>query len=102
LNEPRPCSPLLYVCWGTHISWCMLSVWWSSVWEILEVQINWDCWSSDKVALLLSFFQPSLIQQQGSAVSVICLLEQWVRVVTVGWQPHRSLDILASCWWWAR
>jgi hypothetical protein len=31
LNEHRPSSPLLYVCWGPHISWCMLSVWWSSV-----------------------------------------------------------------------
>jgi hypothetical protein len=30
LNEHRPGSPLLYVCWGPHISWCMLSVWWSS------------------------------------------------------------------------
>jgi hypothetical protein len=30
LNEHRPGSPLLYVCWGAHISWCMLSVWWSA------------------------------------------------------------------------
>jgi hypothetical protein len=29
LNEHRPGSPLLYVCWVLHISWCMLSVWWS-------------------------------------------------------------------------
>jgi hypothetical protein len=27
----RPGSPLLYVCWGPHISWCMLPAWWSSV-----------------------------------------------------------------------
>jgi hypothetical protein len=33
LNEYRPGSPLLYVCWGPHIIWCMLTVWWSSVWE---------------------------------------------------------------------
>jgi hypothetical protein len=26
LNEHRPGSPLLYVCWGPHTSWCMLSV----------------------------------------------------------------------------
>jgi hypothetical protein len=70
LNEHRPGSPLLYVCWGPHISWCMLSVWWSSVWEILGVQINWDCWSSCRIALLLRFFQPSLTQQQGPAASV--------------------------------
>jgi hypothetical protein len=24
LNEHRPESPLLYMCWGPHISWCML------------------------------------------------------------------------------
>jgi hypothetical protein len=73
LNIHRPRSPLLYVCWGLHISWCILSVWWSNVWEISGVQNNWDCWSSYRVALLLSFFQPSLIQQQGSAASVYWL-----------------------------
>ena len=57
LNEHRPGSPLLYMCWRHHISWCMLSVWWSSVWEILGVQINWDYWSSNRIALLFSFFQ---------------------------------------------
>jgi hypothetical protein len=40
------------VCWGPHISWCILSVWWSSVWEMLGVQINWDCRSSCRFALL--------------------------------------------------
>jgi hypothetical protein len=24
----------------------------------------------------------------------------WVRVLTVGWQPHSSLDALSSCWRW--
>jgi hypothetical protein len=70
LNEHRPGSPLQYMCWGPHISWCMLPVWWSSVWEISVVQINWDCWSSYRITLL-SFFHPSLIQQQGS-VSCFC------------------------------
>jgi hypothetical protein len=70
LNEHRPRSPLLYVCWGPHVSWCVLPVWRSSVWEICGVQINWDCWSSYRIALLLSFLQPSLMQQQGSAASV--------------------------------
>ena len=37
------------------------------------VQINWDCWFSYRIALLLSFFQPWLIQQQGS-VSCFCPL----------------------------
>jgi hypothetical protein len=31
LNDHILGSPLLYVCWGSHISWCMLSVWWFSV-----------------------------------------------------------------------
>ena len=40
----------------SHISWYMLPGWWSSVWEILRFQVNWDCWSSYRVSLLLSFF----------------------------------------------
>jgi hypothetical protein len=56
LTELRPDSPLLYMCWWPHIGWCMLPGWWSSVWEISEVHINWNCWSSYRVALLLSFF----------------------------------------------
>jgi hypothetical protein len=56
LTEHRPSSPLLYMCWGPHISWCVLPGWWSSVWEISGVQVNWDCWSSYRVTLLLSFF----------------------------------------------
>jgi hypothetical protein len=39
LNEHRPRSPLPFVCWGPHFSWCTLSVWWSSVWEISGVQM---------------------------------------------------------------
>jgi hypothetical protein len=68
VNEERPSSPLLYVCWGPQISWCMLPVCWSNVWEISRVQIN--CWSSYMIALHLSFFQHFLIQQQGWANSV--------------------------------
>ena len=33
LSEHRPGNPLLYECWGPHISWYVLSVWWPSVWE---------------------------------------------------------------------
>jgi len=36
-------SLLLYMHWGPHISWCMLPGWWSLLWEILWVQVNWDC-----------------------------------------------------------
>jgi hypothetical protein len=35
LTKPRPGSLLLHICWGPHISWYMLSVWSSSVWDIL-------------------------------------------------------------------
>jgi hypothetical protein len=58
LTESKTGSPLLYVCWGPHISWYMLADWWSNVWEISVVQVNWDCWTSYRVTLLLSFFQP--------------------------------------------
>jgi hypothetical protein len=34
LTKPRPSSPLLYMCWGPHISWYMLPGWCSSIWEI--------------------------------------------------------------------
>ena len=54
LTEPRCSSPMLYMCWGPHISWCsMLAGWWSSGWEILGVQINWDCWFTYKINLRL-------------------------------------------------
>jgi hypothetical protein len=45
------------MCWGPHMSWFMLPGWWSCFWEILEVQVSWDWWSSYRVALLLTFFQ---------------------------------------------
>ena len=34
LNEQRPGSLLLCACWGPHISWRMLPLGWSNVWEI--------------------------------------------------------------------
>ena len=52
----RLSSPLLYMYCGPHISWCMLPGWWSSIWETSGVQVNWECWSSYRIALLLSFF----------------------------------------------
>jgi hypothetical protein len=62
----------------------MLPVWWSGVWEISGSRlINWDCWSSYRIALL-SFFQPSLIQQQGSAASV-----HWLGVNICMWLLER-------------
>ena len=86
LNEHRSGSPLLYVCWEPQSIWCMLPVWWFSVWEILGVQINWDCGSSCRITIFLSFFQPSLIKQE---VSSFCPL--------VGCK-YLYLTLSAACW----
>jgi hypothetical protein len=81
------------VSWGPHISWCMLSVWWPSFWEISGVQINWDSWSSYRIALLLSFFQSSLNQHQLPVSSVhwlganICI---WLFQLLVGFFTGQS------------
>jgi hypothetical protein len=85
LTKTRPSNPLQYMCWGPHIIWCMLTGWWSSVWEISGVQVNWDFCSSYKVALLCFFSFPPI--QQGSAASVhwlgtnICI---WLFQLLVG------------------
>jgi hypothetical protein len=38
-SESRPSSPLLYMCWGPHISCCVLPGWWLSVGEIPRVHL---------------------------------------------------------------
>jgi hypothetical protein len=72
LTKSRTGNPLLYMCWGLHINWCMLPGWWPSVWETSGVQISWDCWSSYRVTLLLSFFQ--LFPNSSTGVSSFCAL----------------------------
>jgi hypothetical protein len=122
LAESRPRSPLLYMCWGPHISWCRLPGWWASVWEISEVQVNWDCRSFYRVTLFLSSFQ--LIPNSTTGISsffpfvgykylhmtlsVACLV--FHRAVMIGpfvWALHnlRSWDLpltwiplWACCW----
>jgi hypothetical protein len=84
LKEFKTKSQLLYVCSGPHISWCVLSVWWSSVWEVSGVWINWDCWSSYRITLLLNFFQPST-----TAVSCFCPLVEW---------RYLHLTLSDACW----
>jgi hypothetical protein len=69
LTESRTRSRLLHVCWGRN-SCCMLPRWWLSLWVIPGVQASWNCWSSYRVTLLLSFFQLTPIQPQGSPASV--------------------------------
>jgi hypothetical protein len=87
LTEPRNSSPLLFICWEPHISWCMLPGWWSMS-EISGFQVNWDCWSYYRVVHLLSFFQLFLIQPMESAAAVhwlganICI---WLFQLLVGY-----------------
>jgi hypothetical protein len=45
------------MCCGSHISWYVMPDWRPSIWEISGVQNSLECWSSYRVALLLSFFQ---------------------------------------------
>jgi hypothetical protein len=86
-TQTQTSSLLLDVCWGPHISWCMLPGWWSSVWEISGVQINWDCWFYYRVFLLLSFFQLFPISTTG--VSYFCQLV---------WCKYLHLTLSAACW----
>jgi hypothetical protein len=66
LTESISGSPLLCMCWGPHRGWYMLPGWWLCFWEILVVQLSWDCWSSCVEGLLLSFSSFYLIQPEGS------------------------------------
>ena len=63
---------LCCMCWGPHISWCMLPNWWLSIWEILGIRVSLDCWSSCRVAVLFSFFQ--LFPNSATWVSSFCPL----------------------------
>jgi hypothetical protein len=88
LNEHRPSSTLLYVYWEPRISWCMLPVWWSSVWEISGIQINWDCWS----VLLQDHPFPQLhlaFPNSTTGVGCFCPL--------VG-HNYLSLPLSSACW----
>jgi hypothetical protein len=69
LNDHIPRSPLLHVCWGLILAGvcCLFG---GSVFFRSWIQINWDCWSSYRTALLLSFFQPSVTLQHGLAAYV--------------------------------
>ena len=75
LTEARPGSTLQYVYKEPQTISSMLSGCWLSVWEILRVQVSWECWSSYGVASSLSSFSISGIQPQGSPASV-----QWLGV----------------------
>ena len=73
LTEPRPGSPLLYMYWKPHISWCMLPGLWLSVWERSGVHVNWDYRFS--IGFLSSSVSSSLslVQLMGSWIYFHCL-----------------------------
>jgi hypothetical protein len=85
LTNPRCDSPLLYMCWEPHISWFMLSVWWSSVWEIARVQVNRDCRAPFRVVPSLASFTLSLIQAQDQ------------QLPSRGWVQISASDSAACC-----
>jgi hypothetical protein len=91
LTKPRPNTPLLCMCWGPHISWCMLPGLWPSVWEILGVQVNWDCCSSYRVVHLVSFFQ--LSPNSTTGVSSFCSLDGC---------KYLRLNLSTACWLFQR
>jgi hypothetical protein len=86
LTKPRLGSPLLYMCWDPYISWIILPVSWSSVWDISVIQANSDCWSSYRVTILLSFIQ--LIPNSITGDSCFCPL--------VGYK-YLHLTLSAAC-----
>jgi hypothetical protein len=74
----------------------MLPGWWSSVWEISGVQVNWDCWFSYRnqqspTALLFRFFQ--IFPNLTTGVSCFCPL--------VGCK-YLHLNLSAACWFFQR
>jgi hypothetical protein len=75
------------MCWGPLISWCMHPGWCLSVWEILGVQVCWDCWSSYRVAFPLSVFQ--LFPNSTTGTTSFCPL--------VGCK-YLHLTLSAACW----
>lgn len=90
LNEHRPSIPLLCVCVfvaSYHLVYAACLVAQCLRGPVLGVQINWDCWSSYRIILLLSFFQPFPNSTTGSAASVhwlganICI---WLSQLLVG------------------
>jgi hypothetical protein len=95
LTEPRSSSPLLYVCWRPLISCCMLPSWWSRVWEIPGVQVNWNCWFSYRSPFSFSNSSFSLIQPKGSAASA-----NWLSVSLWIWLFHwLSLSFRGQSWY---
>jgi hypothetical protein len=74
------------MCWLPHSSWYMLSGWYSSVWEILGVQVSWDCcfsYNSRPPQLLSAFHEYSHRVQQ---------------LLSIGWVQCLHMTLSTACW----
>jgi hypothetical protein len=75
------------MCWGPHISSCMLPGLYSSIWEITGVQVSWYCLSNYRVAHLLSLLQLS----PNSTIGVSCFCP------LIGCK-YLPLTLSTACW----
>jgi hypothetical protein len=88
LNEPRPARPLLYVCWGSHISLCMYAA-------CLAVQCLRDLGASHKLRLLVLLQDhpsPQLLSSfPNSTMGVSCFCP-------LAGCKYLHLTLSAACW----
>jgi hypothetical protein len=96
LTKPRPSTLLLYMCWGAHISWCMLLGSYYNVLKTSWIQVNWDCLSSKGLPSSSASSTFCLIQAQGSAASVHWLGVKWMELENINWikEIHNSKRML--------
>jgi len=87
LTEPRHGISLLYMCWGTSPQLVYAACLVIQYLRDLGVQINWDCWSSYRVALLLSFLQ--FFPNSPREISSFCSLPGGT---------YLHLILSAACW----
>jgi hypothetical protein len=97
-TEARQGIPQLHMCQEPQTSLCTLFGWWLSLWELPEVQVNWQYWSFYRVAILFSSFNPS----PNYLIGVLDLLPVlgceylYLSQLTAGWTSQRTV-MLGSC-----
>ena len=74
------------MCWGPQTIPCLLHDWWLSLWELLGIQVIWDCFPSYVVAIPFSFFNPS----PNSFLPIPDLMSN-------GWEKYLHLPQPAAC-----
>ena len=74
------------MCWGPQTIPCLLHDWWLSLWELLGIQVIWDCFPSYVVAIPFSFFNPS----PNSTLPIPDLMSN-------GWEKYLHLPQPAAC-----